>query len=340
MHVAVTGATGLVGANLVTLLREHGHRVVATKRHGSRTDLLDGLGVTWVAAPLSDPDALARAFDGADLVFHCAAAVSIRRRVLPWITAATVDGTRHVIDAMARAGAGRLVHCSSTVCVGVSDDDAPCTEESAWNLQEKGLADAYNTTKHESELVVRAAAADGFDAVIVNPGFMLGPLDQRPSSGRMLLEVVNRRIPSVPPGRNSFVDVRDVVAGMLAAAERGRPGERYILGGHNLTYGDFWSRVGALAGVKPPSGAVPRALALIPGVIGDLTEYFHDRDPFLNRPAVRFGYERGFIVSSDKAARELGYTLRPVEEGVVAALEWFRDHGLWAPPAGSPLARP
>lgn len=337
MHVAVTGATGLVGANLVTQLREHGHSVTATKRRSSKTDLLDGLGVAWVEAPLSDPEGLSRAFDGADVVFHCAAAVSIRRKVLPWITAANVDGTHHIIGAMKQAGAGRLVHCSSTVCVGVSDDDTPCTEETVWNFPDKGLDDAYNTTKYASEEVVRAAAADGFDAVIVNPGFMLGPLDQRPSSGRMLLEVVNRRIPSVPPGRNSFVDVRDVVAGMLAAAEKGRRGERYILAGHNLEYGDFWGRVGAIAGVKPPSGSVPLFLALLPGLLGDLTEHFHDRDPFLNSPAVRFGYERGFIASSAKAQRELGYTIRPVEDGVTAALEWFRDHGMWTPPPGSPL---
>lgn len=327
MHAAVTGATGLLGANLVVALRGAGHTVTATRRATSRTEFLDHLDLTWVEASLSDPAGLARAFEGADVVFHCAAATSIRRLVRPWIVEANVTGTQHVVSAVQASGA-RLVHCSSTVCIGVSTDGSLCTEETRWNFPERGLVDAYNATKRDAELVVRGAVATGLDAVIVNPGFMFGPYDQKPSSGTLLLELVAGGIPSAAPGRNSFVDVRDVAAGMLAAAERGRTGERYILGGHNLSYAELFARAARLAGVQPPRLRLPFALAQIGGWGGDVVEWATGNEPKVNSPAVRFGYERGFIVSSDKARRELGYQTRPVEDGIAAALDWFAEQGM------------
>jgi dihydroflavonol-4-reductase len=329
MHIAVTGATGLVGANLVTRLRAEGHSVTATRRKRSKTALLDGLGVTWVEAPLSDAEALTRAFDGADVVFHVAAGVTIRKRPEPWIVDANVTGTDRLLEAVRAAGVARLVHCSSTVCIGLSEDGTPCTEDTAWNLDQHGLSDAYNTTKLESERRVLAAAADGLDAVVVNPGFMFGPLDQRPSSGQLLLELLEGRLPAVSPGKNSFVDVRDVVAGMVAAADRGRTGERYILAGHNLTYADLLGRAGALAGVKVPSRILPQWLAQVGGWGGDLIEMVRSGDPPLNSPSIGYAYHPGFIFDSGKAERELGYTIRPIEEGLQACLDWFGEHGIW-----------
>lgn len=329
MHVAVTGATGLVGANLVTRLRAEGHTVTATRRKRSKTAFLDGLDITWVEASLGDPEALTRAFDGAEVVFHVAAGVTIRKRAEPWIVDANVAGTDHILQAVRAAGVRRLVHCSSTVCVGLSEDGTPCTEDTAWNLDAHGLADAYNTTKLESETRVLAAAAEGLDAVVVNPGFMFGPLDQRPSSGQLLLELLEGRLPAVSPGKNSFVDVRDVVAGMVAAADKGRAGERYILAGHNLTYADLLGRAGALAGVKVPSRVLPLWLARIGGWGGDLIEMVRSGDPPLNSPSIGYAYHPGFIFDSGKAQRELGYTIRPVEEGIQACLDWFGEHGIW-----------
>jgi dihydroflavonol-4-reductase len=333
MHAAVTGATGLLGANLVAALHAAGHTVTATRRATSKTALLDPFGVQWVHAPLSDPDALAGAFAGADVVFHCAAAVSIRKKPRPWIVAANITGTDHVLQAIRSAGVRRLVHCSSTVCVGLSDDGEPCTEDQSWNFAERKLDDAYNTTKWQSEQRVQAAADDGMDAVIVNPGFMFGPMDQRPSSGRMLLELAAGRIPAATPGRNSFVDVRDVAAGMLAAAKLGVAGQRYILAGENLTYGDLFARAAAIAGVKPPTARIPLWMARIGGLLGDLQEAFIDGDPMLNTPSVLYGYESGFIFSSDKARRDLGYTTRPVDDGIAAAFDWFAKNRMWTRPA-------
>lgn len=328
MQTAITGASGLVGGNLAAALRQAGHEVVATRRPSSKVGHLDDLDLRWVDADLSSTEALARAFDGAEVVFHCAAAVSVRRVPPPWMVDANVTGTQRVIDACRQAGVRRLVHCSSTVAVGVSEDDRPIDETAPWNLPAHGLDDAYAVTKHDSEQLVHAAVREGLDAVIVNPGYMFGPRDVRPSSGRLILEVVHGRIPGMTTGSNCFVDVRDVATSMVAAAERGRRGERYILGGTNLSYVEVFGLIAQVAGVRPPRFTLPRGLAMAAGLLGDLHEALSDGEPFLNRSTVAWGYEPGFRFDSAKARAELGHRARPVEEGVRAALDWFAAHGM------------
>lgn len=331
MHVAVTGATGLVGANLVSALSQAGHSVRATRRANSNVSVLEGMQVEWAEADLGDEAALAAAFEGAEWVFHCAAAVTVRRRIEPWIVEANVAGTRHVIEACRLAGVRRLLHCSSTVTVGLGQGGKPADEESPWNLAAAGLDDAYATTKRQAEDLVRAAVARGLDAVIVNPGYMFGPYDSRPSSGKLLLDVVRRAVPGYSAGSNSFVDVRDVATGMIAAAERGRRGERYILGGHNLSYGELFARIAAVAGTRPIRLAIPRWLASIPARYGDLQEHWTSGEPLLNSNTIAWGYEPNFVFSSEKARRELDYALRPIEEGISSALAWFSHAGMVGP---------
>ena len=331
MRVALTGATGLVGANLVKALNEAGHRVSATKRATSDTRALSQMQVDWVEASLSDQEGLTRAFEGASWVFHCAAAVSIKTEAEPWMVEANVEGTRRVVEACRAAGVQRLVHCSSTVAVGLGEDGQPADEQTPWNFAAAGLADGYATTKRQAEELVMAEVAKGFDAVVVNPGFMFGPYDARPSSGKLLLDVVRRAVPGYSGGSNSFTDVRDVVNGMMLAAERGRAGERYILGGHNMSYGEVFERIAAVAGTKPPAMAIPRWIASVPALFGDLQESLTGKEPLLNSNTIAWGYEPRFVVSSEKAERELGYTRRPVEDGIEAALRWFRDNDMCGP---------
>jgi dihydroflavonol-4-reductase len=255
--VAITGASGLLGGNLAAELAAEGHRVVAMRRAGTCADHLADVAIEWRDAELGDPAALARAFDGAEAVFHCAAAVMIKRRVTPEMTAANVDGTAHVIDACVAAGVARLVHVSSVVAVGLSEDGRPVDETAPWNFDAHGMVDAYAITKHRAEEVV-AGARERLDCVIVNPTYMLGPRDARPSSGKLILDVARRRVPGWTPGINNFVDVRDVARGMIAAWRRGRRGERYILAGEEMTYralpGDRWLRAeGARRRARPAS---------------------------------------------------------------------------------------
>ena len=325
-RIAVTGASGLLGGNLAAELVAAGHQVVAIRRAGTKVSHLEDLAIEWQDADLGKAEAMTRAFRGAACVFHCAAAVSVKRAVTAEMTATNVTGTAHVIDAVIAAGVPRLVHTSSVVAVGLATDGQPCDETATWNFPAQGLVDAYAITKRRAEDVVHAAR-DRVDAVIVNPTYMFGPRDARPSSGRLIVDVVRGRVPGWTPGYNNFVDVRDVARGMIAAWQRGRRGERYILAGHDMTYGDVMRAIAAAAGTRPPRLRVPRAAAWLFGKWGDLVER-SGRDPVVNSTQIRYAYTDKFRFRSDKAARELGYQFGPLEPALRDALAWFRAHGM------------
>ncbi len=322
MRVAVTGASGLLGGNLAAELVAAGHQVIATRRSGTQVRHLDDLPIQWADAELGSPTALAAAFAGCAAVFHCAAAVSVKREVTPEMTAANVTGTANVIEAALTAKVVRLIHTSSVVAVGLSTDGRPCDETASWNFEAEGLIDAYAITKRRAEDVVHGAR-DRIDAVIVNPTYMFGPRDSKPSSGKLIVDVVRGRVPGWTPGYNNFVDVRDVARGMIAAWQRGRRGERYILAGHDMTYGDVMRTIARVAGTRAPRFRVPRAAAWLLGRYGDLVER-RGKEPLLNSTQVRYAYTDRFRFKSDKAARELGYTISPLEPAVRDAIAWFR----------------
>jgi len=328
MSVAVvTGATGLLGANVAAALREAGHEVRCTRRSTSRVDHLDALDLSWVLADLTDPAALAAACEGVDVVFHCAAQVDIRPRATEAMERANVDGTVHVCAA-ARAAGARLVHCSTVSAVGLATGAADADETTELNFAAHGLHDGYVDTKHRAEEVVRDAVSDGLDAVIVNPGFMFGPYDRKPSSGTMILAVKAGRTLAWTPGVNSFVDVRDVADGMLRAWQRGEAGRRYILAGDNLCYRDIFQRIADVVGGTAPRHRAPWPLLWSLGKLGDVAERITGREQEMNSTKARWAFCEGFRFSSRRAEEELGYTRRPVEEGIGAAMAWFVDHGM------------
>ncbi len=327
MLAAITGASGLVGGNLAVALANAGHTVRATKRANSRVKQLEAVPIEWVDADLDDRASLARAFAGADAVFHCAALVSVRKKPTAALIKTNVDGTRNVLDAVREAGVKRLVHCSTVAAIGLSDDGRPCDETAPWNFAERGMDDGYATTKYQSQRLVEDAVRAGMDAVIVNPTFMFGPYDARPSSGELIVQIAKRKVPGWSDGGNNFVDVRDVVRGMILAWEKGRAGERYILGGHNTRYRDILNTIARIVGVPPPRWRIPRSLATIGGWFGDVREWLTDGDPRLNTMTVRYAYSREFQFSSDKAVRELGYTISPIEPAITDAVAWLRANG-------------
>ncbi len=321
-RVAITGASGLLGGNLAAELIATGHEVVATKRAGTQVTHLADLAIEWVDAELGSVEALTRAFAGCACVFHCAAAVTIKKAVTPEMTAANVTGTANVIDAVIAAKVPRLVHTSSVVAVGLSTNGKPCDETATWNFDVLDLVDGYAITKHQSEELVRKAH-DRVDAVIVNPTYMFGPRDAKPSSGALIRKVVRRQLPGHTPGYNNFVDVRDVARGMIAAWHKGRRGERYILAGHDMTYREVFERIAKVAGVKPPRFSVPRPAAWLVGKYGDLVEA-RGKEPLLNSTQVGYAYTDKFRFKSDKAATELGYKISPIEPAIRDAIAWFR----------------
>lgn len=326
-HAAVTGASGLLGANLAAELVAQGHTVTATRRPSTDTSALADLPINWVPADLGSADKLRDAFAGADVVFHCAAAVSTRRKITPAVAAANIDGTLAVIEAAIAAGTPRLVHTSSANTIGPDPQGMPADEQTPWAMDRFKLASAYPLTKWRGEMLVELAV-DKLDAVIVNPTYLVGPRDSRPSSGRLIVEVATRRIPFWTPGYNNFADVGAVARGMIAAWLRGKRGERYILGGQELTYRDFMERVARLAGVDPPRRRLPHSAAWIGGKAGDLVELLARRDTTVNSFNVRYAFTDHYRYRSDKAVRELGYAVAPIEPAIRNAISWFRDRGM------------
>lgn len=328
MRAALTGASGLVGGNLARELVRQGYAVRAIRRSTASTAHLGDEPIEWVPGELENVAALRSAFAGADVVFHCAASVTLDPQPTPEVVKTNVAGTRNVVEAVREAGVPRLVHCSSVVAVGLSENGLPCDENARFNFAEHGLADGYTVTKRESEDLVRAAVREGLDAVVVNPTFMLGPYDAKPSSGRLIVGVVQGQSPGYTTGANNFVDVRDVARGMILAWQKGRAGERYILGGHNLPYKEIFERIARVAGVPPLTWSVPYPLAYAAGLLGDLQQWITGKEPLVTTNSVRWGYCPTFQFTSAKAERELGYAYGPIEPAIDDALTWFRDNGM------------
>lgn len=325
-RIAITGASGLLGSNLAAELLAAGHHVIATRRATTKLTHLDDLKIEWREADLSDTAALTRAFEGAEAVFHCAAAVSIRKEITPEMKATNVDGTRNALGAAIAAKTKRFIHTSSIVTIGPSDNGQPCTEETRWNYDDYGLSNAYAITKYQAEQDA-LAAVDRLDVVVVNPTYMFGPRDVRPSSGKLLLDLARRKLPGTTSGINNFADARDVARGMIGAWQRGRRGERYILGGHDLTYKEMMQMGARVAGVAPPRLNLPYPLARVVGLWGDFLER-RGGDPVANTVQIRYAFTDRLRYSSAKAERELGYTRGPLEDAMRDALAWFRAHGM------------
>jgi len=335
----VTGATGLVGNNLVRLLVDRGEPTAVYIRprpqgNGRVDRSLDELPVKIHEGQLADEVSLERAMEGCRLVVHSAAMVHIGWRHAEAMWEVNVEGARRVARAARRAGA-KLVHVSSVDAIGLRADGEPADEETPPG----GLLECpYVTTKREAEKAVLEEVDRGLDAVIVNPVYMIGPWDWKPSSGRMLLEVGGGWGSFAPPGANDFVDVRDVARGILLAAEHGRVGRRYILGGHRLSYLEAWKVFARVAGRAEPLATAPPAAVRVAGWFGDLAGAFSRREPAVNSAAARSSLlPHNF--SSARAEQELGYTFRSFEAAAKDAWKWFLDHGYARPARGAVLAR-
>ncbi len=322
MTILVTGATGLVGNNLVRMLLERGDAVRVLVREGSDPRPLEGLEVELRHGDIRDESAVLRAMDGIEAVLHAAGHVHLGWTGTEMQRAINVDGTRHVAVAALAADA-QMVHVSSVDALGIGAKEQPADEESP--VQGK-VPCGYVLTKRDAEVVLQESIAQGLFAPIVNPGFMLGPWDWKPSSGRMLLAVAKTFTPLAPDGGCSVCDVRDVCRGILTALERGQSGRRYVLAGENLSFFEFWQQLAKRSGGSPPFGRAGKLLPWIAGRMGDLMGKLSGKEGDVNSASVRVSNQFHFY-SSARAQQELDYQNRPLEETIRDAWEWFQDHG-------------
>jgi dihydroflavonol-4-reductase len=324
MQIAVTGATGHVGANLVRTLVDKGHRVRALVHGGNRRGLED-VGCELVDGDLLDRESLTRAFAGCERVFHLAARISIVPGDEELVRAVNVDGTKNVVDACLAAGVKRLVHFSSIHALSPEPHDVAIDETRA--LTSSPRMPPYDRSKAAGERHVQDGIARGLDAVIVNPTAILGPHDYGPSAmGRVLLDLYHRRLPALVDGGFDWVDVRDVVAGALAAADRAPTGARYLLSGERRTVRDLANIVRDVTGVRPPRLVSPMWLARVGAPFATAAARIVGRQPLYTRHSLH-ALRNHQLVSHAKATRELGYEPRPLVDTITAAYDWFRAHG-------------
>jgi dihydroflavonol-4-reductase len=323
-RVLITGATGFVGANLARALAERGDRVRVLRRATSRLDALADVAVEFVTGDILEPNTLAAAMRDCDVVYHVAALSQYWRSGPELVYQVNVEGTRNVLQAALAHGVPRLVYTSSVSAIGYAPPDAPADESQTFPDQLQWFV--YGHSKHLAELEVQQAVARGLAAVIVNPGIVLGPRDVNFVSGSLIRASVNGQLRIVPPGGSNIVHVADVVAGHIAAAERGRIGERYILGGENLSHRQAASIIAEVTGGPPPVLTLtPWLLPLLARLVDGMNRR-SGQTPLVTGQQIRLG-GRHFYVRSDKAIRELGLPQTPFRQAVVDAYAWYCDHG-------------
>jgi dihydroflavonol-4-reductase len=315
VRALVTGAAGFIGSHVAETLRAAGWEVRGYDLAGLRSPSPQSAG------DVLDGDAVARAADGCDAVFHLAAVYSYARRDAAAMLRVNIEGTRTVLDAARRADVKRVVMTSSCSTCGPVPG-RPATEEDHPPSWELGIA--YKRSKIDSEELALQAARDGMDVVVVNPTTPVGPNDRRPTpTGAMVAGVASGRIRAYTDTAINVVDVRDVAKGHLLAFEHGRGGERYLLGGEDVTLRDAFAMIARHAGRTPPRIGVPWQVALGAAWVADRAMRVVDREPkLLNLDEARLA-RTPMRFSIDKAQRELGYTFRGADDALADAVAWF-----------------
>jgi len=321
----VTGGTGFLGAHIVRALLRRGEHPRCLVRATSDQRNLAGLPVEIVQGDLTDVASLQRATKGVATVFHCAADYRLYVRDPRETYASNVEGTRNVLRAAAEAGVSRVVYTSSVGTLGLNRSGQPATEETP--VAAGDMVGHYKRSKFQAERVAEEWSLQGLPLVIVNPSTPVGELDVKPTpTGQILVRFLNRRMPAYVETGLNVVDVRDVAEGHVLAAEKGRAGERYILGHRNMTLKEILDTLARLTGLPAPRLRVPHWLPLAVAAVDTSLARLVGRSPEIPIESVRLSRHRMFFDAS-KAVRELGLPQTAVEEALERAVHWFRDNG-------------
>jgi dihydroflavonol-4-reductase len=326
MKALVTGATGFIGGNLVRELLGDGAQVRVLARPGSDRTVLEDLNVEVAEGDVTDPASLRPAVEGCDAVFHVAAWYAYWPRDHQRAYRVNVEGTTNVLRVAAEKGVQRVVHTSSVSTVGLETGGSPADENTT--LDPRHLAAGYKRSKYEAEQEALRAHRDGLPVVIVNPSAPVGGWDPKPTpTGRVIVDFLKGRMFGYLNTGLNVVHVRDVARGHILALEKGKPGERYILGNRNMSLQEIFETLGRIAGRRPPRLQVPYWAALGFAHMDEAIEgRLLRRTPRATVTEVRLA-KRKMYFSAEKAVRELGLPQTPVEEAFADAVGWFRQHG-------------
>jgi dihydroflavonol-4-reductase len=317
--IVITGATGYIGSQVVLALLSRFSGEIRCKviaRKSSDCSFFEGLPVDIVRADILDPLALIEAFRGAETVFHCAGLISYTRNSRNALYETNVIGTRNVVNASLYNNVRRLVMTSSIAAVGASEDGSPASESTTF--QEWQRRNGYMEAKHLAELEGLRGVAEGLEVVLVNPGVVIGVDRKNPasvsSSNAVLSLIYQGKLPLFPSGGTGFVDVRDVADAHLAAWEKGRSGERYVVVGSNLTFRELFARMGSLEGSSSGQAfMVPKSLGLLAGFGGELWSMLSNRPSFISIESIRIA-SRLLAYTNTRSEQELGLCYRELSE--------------------------
>ena len=325
MKAFVTGATGFVGSHVARALAEQGADLRLLVRPTSPTANIEGLRGDRVVGDLCDLESLKSAMAGCDVVFHVAADYRLWARDPREMYRSNVEGTRNVIQAAQLASVRRVVYTSSVSTMGFTRNGHLAHEDSPVNLRE--MIGHYKKSKFQAESLALEAGRNGAAVIVVNPSTPVGERDIKPTpTGRIIVDFLKRKFPAYVDTGLNLVDVRECARGHVTAMEKGKPGERYVLGGENLSLKQILDKLAAITGLPSPRVKLPYALALATGVADTaIRGVLLRREPRVTIDAVRMGRKKMFV-SSAKAERELGWQIVPVDNALRRAVEWFREY--------------
>ncbi|HKD80067.1 MAG TPA: hopanoid-associated sugar epimerase [Candidatus Angelobacter sp.] len=332
MKVFITGATGFVGSHVARALAAEGADLRLLVRPTSRKDNIIDLRAETVEGDLREPESLKKAMAGCEFVFHVAADYRLWVRDPEQMYRANVEGTRAIIQAAQQSGVRRVIYTSSVATMGFTQDGHIATENSPVSIRD--MVGHYKRSKFMAEEIALDAGRKGANVVVVNPTTPIGEYDIKPTpTGRIVVDFLKRKFPAYVDTGLNLADVKEVARGHLLAMEKARPGERYILGGENLTLKQILDKLATLTGLPSPKMKVPHTVAMGFAVFDQFfTGMVMGKEPRATIDAVKMGRKKMFA-SSAKAERELGYQVLPVEDALRRSIDWFQAHGYVEPAA-------
>jgi dihydroflavonol-4-reductase len=326
MLAFVTGATGFVGSHVARVLAEHGADLRLLVRPSSDLRNIQDLNAERVTGDLRDAASLKKGIAGCDVVFHVAADYRLWVRDPDEMYRSNVEGTRAILQAARESGVRRVVYTSSVATMGFTSNGHLADEKSPVSLD--NMIGPYKRSKFMAEAIAIEAGRSGMDVVVVNPTTPVGERDIKPTpTGRIVVDFLKKKFPAYVDTGLNLVDVTECARGHVMALERGKSGERYILGGENLTLKQILDKLAAITSLPSPKVRVPYVVALATGVVDQVvTGYLRGREPRATIDAVRMGRKKMFV-SSSKAERDLGWKTVPVDAALRRAVEWFQANG-------------
>lgn len=326
MKALVTGATGFVGSHVAQILSAQGADLRLLVRPTSRTENIADLKAERVPGDLRDPASLKKAMQGCEFVFHVAADYRLWVRDPQDMYRSNVEGTRAIIQAAQESSVRRVIYTSSVATMGFTSTGHIADETSPVSLED--MVGPYKRSKFMAEQIALEAGRNGVNVVVVNPTTPIGEQDIKPTpTGRIIVDFLKRNFPAYVDTGLNLVDVKEVARGHLLAMERAVPGQRYILGGENLTLKQILDKLSALTGLPSPAMKVPHAVALGFAAFDQFfTGILMGKEPRATIDAVRMGRKKMFA-SSARAERELGFNILPVDNALRRAVQWFQTHG-------------